>query len=178
VFVRVNLCDFVCPSTTLPKAKLAGEMLNPAWAPAPVKAIVRGELAASLVTVTPPDALPALVGANTTLRVTAAAAFKVKGVVIPFTVKPAPLVARLEMLTGVVPVLLTMMGFVELLPVLTLPKLTDEGFACNCPNGFVDPVPVTATLTVGVAGSLLVMDNVPVAAPATVGWNVNPACTD
>ena len=65
--------------------------------------------------------------------------------------------------------MLKMMGFVELLPVLTLPKLTEAGFACNCPNVAVDPVPTSATFVVGLAGSLLVTDNVAAAAPATFG---------
>ena len=126
-------------------------------------------MVALLVTVTLPDALPAAAGANTALRVAVAAAFNVKGTVIPFTVNPVPLAAMLEIWTAVVPVLLKMMGLVALLPMLTLPKLTEVGFACNCPNVAVDPVPVKATVVVGLTGSLLVIDNVPAAAPATVG---------
>jgi len=169
VFVSVKVCDFVCPSDTLPYAKLAGAMLNPGCAPVPVSGTVSAELVALLVTVTPPDALPPAVGVNTAFRVAVAAAFNVKGTVIPFTVNPAPLAAMLEIWTAAVPVLLKMMGFVALLPVLTLPKLTDVGFACNCPNEDVDPVPLSETFIVGVAGSLLVIDNVPLAAPVTVG---------
>jgi hypothetical protein len=65
--------------------------------------------------------------------------------------------------------LLKIIGLVALLPVLTLPKLTEVGFACNCPNVALDPVPAKATVVVGLTGSLLVMDNVAAAAPAAVG---------
>jgi len=65
--------------------------------------------------------------------------------------------------------LLKIIGLVALLPVLTLPKLTEAGFACNCPNVALDPVPAKATVVVGLTGSLLVMDNVAAAAPAAVG---------
>ena len=169
VFVSVKVCDFVCPSVTLPKAKLVGEMLNPGCVPVPVSEMVSGELFALLTTDTLPVALAAVVGANTTLSVAVAAAFNVKGVVMPFTLKPVPLAAMLDIWTAAVPVLLKITCFVALLPVFTLPKVTELGFACNCPNVAVEPVPARATLTVGLIGSLLVMDQVAAAAPATVG---------
>ena len=169
MFVRVKFCDFVCPSTTLPKAKLAGVMLNPGCTPVPVTGTVNGELLALLVTVTLPDALPAVVGANTTLRIALAAAFTIMGVVIPFTANPVPVAAMFVIWTATVPVLVNVMCCVVLLPVLTLPKLTEVGLACNCPNGAVDPVPANATLVVGLTGSLLVMDKLPAAAPPTLG---------
>jgi len=164
--------EFVEPTVTLPKLALEGVRLIAAWrdcAPVPVREMVSGELVALLVTVTLPDALPAAVGANTALTVAVAAAFKVKGTVIPFTLNPVPLAAMLEIWTAAVPVLLKMMGLVALLPVLTLPKLTEAGFACNCPNVALDPVPAKATVVVGLTGSLLVMDNVAATAPAAVG---------
>src|SRR5258708_10598428 len=164
--------ELVEPTATLPKFALVGVTLIEAWrgcAPVPVREMVSGELVALLVTVTLPDALPVTVGANTALRVAVAAAFNVKGTVIPFTVNPVPLAAMLEIWTAAVPVLLKMMGLVPLLPVPTLPKLTEAGFACNCPNVALDPVPAKATVVVGLTGSLLVMDTVPSAAPAAFG---------
>lgn len=65
----VKFCDFVCPSTTLPKLKLAGETLKPACAPVPLKLIVSGDPGASLVTVIVPVILPVVVGANFALNV-------------------------------------------------------------------------------------------------------------
>ena len=178
MFVSVNVCDFVCPSVTLPKAKVAGVTLNPACAPVPVSAIVSDGLFALLVTVTLPVAFPPVAGANTTFKVAVAAAFNVRGAVIPLTLKPAPLAAMLEIWTGAVPVLVNVTCFVALPPVPTLPKLSEAGFACNCPNVALDPVPARETVSVGLTGSLLVMDKVPVAAPAVVGWKERPAVAD
>jgi hypothetical protein len=48
---------------TLPKLKLVGLTVNPAWTPVPDNAIVAGEPVALLVTVTLPLALPLVVGA-------------------------------------------------------------------------------------------------------------------
>lgn len=75
----------------------------------------------------------------------------------------------LEMLTAAFPVLLKMIFCDAWLPVFTLPKLRLEELALNCPDGFVEPVPVSATVTVAFAGSLLVMLRLPVEAPAAVG---------
>ena len=85
VFVRVNVCDFVCPSLTLPYAKLAGAMLNPGCVatPVPVSAIVVGEVGALLVTVIVAGRLPAVVGAKVALKVALAQATIVLGVTRP-----------------------------------------------------------------------------------------------
>jgi hypothetical protein len=97
VFVNVKVCDFDCPSTTFPKAKVPGVTLTPGCAPVPVSETVSGELVASLVTVTLPEAFPPVVGAKAIFRIAVAVAFKVKGVAIPFAVKPAPVTATPEM---------------------------------------------------------------------------------
>jgi hypothetical protein len=169
VFVNVKVCDFVCPSNTLPNATLVGVMLNPGTAPVPVREIVIGECNWSVVTVTVPDALPPAVGVNTTMRVAVAAGFKINGVAIPLALNPAPLTARVEIWMAAVPVLLKTTVFVELPPVPTVPKLRDVGLACNWPAAAVEPVPASATAIVGLVGSLLVKERVPLAAPATVG---------
>src|SRR5215475_4930468 len=85
-FVIVKLCDFDCPSITLPKLKLAGLTDSPACAPVPLSAIVAGEPAALLVTVTLPLAEPEVVGVNTTLNVSVCEGFKVAGTVTPLSV--------------------------------------------------------------------------------------------
>jgi|SRR5262249_26813431 len=82
-FVIVKLCNFDCPSITLPKLKLTGLTDNPACAPVPVSAIVAGEPDALLVTLTLPLAAPVTVGANTTLNVKVCDAFNVVGTVAP-----------------------------------------------------------------------------------------------
>jgi hypothetical protein len=75
-------------------------------------------------------------------------------------------------------VLLSVTCWVALLPLLTLPKLTEGGFACNCPNAAFDPVPVKATFIVGFTASLLVMVKVAAAAPPTIGLKVNVTGAD
>jgi hypothetical protein len=81
----VKVCDFVCPSFTLPYAKLAGVTLNPACAtvPVPVRETVVGELGALLAIVMVPGRLPAVVGANVALKVALAPAAIVLGVTNP-----------------------------------------------------------------------------------------------
>ena len=96
VLLIVKICDLVWPSTTLPKLNVAGETLNPAAAPVPVKLIVSGDPWASLVTVIVPTALPAAVGANFTLNVAVCEGFKVAGVVKPVTLNPVPAATTLE----------------------------------------------------------------------------------
>src|SRR5437660_11822830 len=44
------------------------------------------------------------------------------------------------------PVLLTEIDCVPLLPMTTLPKLTLTGLAVNCPTGAAEPVPVTGKI--------------------------------
>ena len=178
MFVSVKVCDFVCPSTTLPKAKLAGEMFRPDCTPVPLTGMVRGDPFALLVTVTLPVTLPAAVGRKTTFRVVVAEGFNVAGVVIPDTEKPVPVTEMLEIFTAAVPVFVKTTCLVALEPVATLAKLTEVGLACNCPTGEVDPDPLRFTVTVGVLGSLLVIVTLPETAPEAVGWNVRLMGTD
>ena len=129
VFVTVKVSDFVWPFTTLPKAKLAGVMLNPASAPVPVREIITGEWKPSMVIVTVPDTLPAAVGANTALRVAVAPTSKVNGAVIPFTLKPVPETTMVEIGTAAVPVL------VKLGTALSDPSLKGSVYLIN---GYTD----------------------------------------
>ena len=105
--VTVKVCDLVCPSTTLPKLKLAGLIVNPGCTPVPLSAIDSGDPDALLVTDTVPDAFPAVVGANLTDRVTWLDAGTVVGVVTPLTVKPVPVTPTPVICTALVPVFVT-----------------------------------------------------------------------
>ena len=105
--VTVKVCDLVCPSTTLPKLKLAGLIVNPGCTPVPLSAIDSGDPDALLVTDTVPDAFPAVVGANLTDRVTWLDAGTVVGVVTPLTVKPVPVTPTPVICTELVPVFVT-----------------------------------------------------------------------
>jgi hypothetical protein len=64
VFVIVMAWVPLCPTTTLPKLTVVGEIAKPGCAPVPTSATDSGEFAASLVTLKPPDAEPADSGAN------------------------------------------------------------------------------------------------------------------
>ena len=83
--VTLNVCDFVCPSTMLPKLNVAGETFRPACTPVPVKATVSGEPVALLVTVTDPLALPAVLGLKPIDSVKICPGVRVKGVPKPLT---------------------------------------------------------------------------------------------
>ena len=86
--------------------KLVGAMPNPLCArtPVPVRAIVAGEFGALLAIVTVPFNVPAVVGANTALKVVLAPAATVFGVVKPVTLYPAPLTVSCEMVSVPLPV--------------------------------------------------------------------------
>lgn len=178
VFVTVKLCDFVWPSTTLPKAKLAGVTLRPACAPVPLSAIVKGDPLALLVITTAPVTLPVAAGAKLTLSVVVWEGFRVAGAVSPLTANPAPLGVILEICTAAFPVLVTVTCCVGLLPIATVPKLRLVGLALNCPLGAELPVPLKGIFSVGFVGSLLTMAMLPLAAPAVVGENVTVAWAD
>lgn len=85
VFVSVKVCDFVCPSVMLPKAKLDGVMLNPGCAatPVPVRATAEGDVGALLAIVIVPGKLPAVVGVNVALNDVLAPTATVVGVANP-----------------------------------------------------------------------------------------------
>lgn len=107
VLVTVKLSDLDCPSTTLPKLKLDGEIANPAWAPVPLREIARGELVASLAIVIDPVTLPAVVGANVAVSVTLCMALIVVPAVKPLAVNPLPVTVTLETFMALVPVLVS-----------------------------------------------------------------------
>jgi hypothetical protein len=75
------------------------------------------------------------------------------------------------MFTAAVPVLLTMIDWLPLLPTWTDPKFTVAGEADNCPTGAAVPVPLNATLRAGL-DALLAIAIDPVTPPVVVGVNV------
>jgi len=83
VLVTVKLCDLVCPSTTLPKLKVEGEIERPACVPLPVSGIVSVALDASLDTIIDPGVLPAVVGLYVAVSVADAEGLSVAGVAKP-----------------------------------------------------------------------------------------------
>ena len=89
----VTVFGLLVPSVTVPNATGEGFREICGATPAPVKGRVFGELLALLVSVTLPEAFPVTVGANFTERVVELPAFTVTGVVMPLSLKPAPLTA-------------------------------------------------------------------------------------
>jgi hypothetical protein len=168
--VSVKFCDLVCPSTMLPKLKLAGETLRPACAPVPLRFIVSGDPGASLVTFTVPVAFPGVVGANFTLSVAACPVFNMAGVVKPLTVNPVPAATTLEICTAALPELVNVILCAALLPVATVPKLRLVVLAVNLPAGAAVPVPVNPITSAGPL-PLLAIVIVPVALPILAGAN-------
>jgi len=177
-FVIVNDCDFVCPSMTLPKLKLAGLTVTAACTPVPVSGIVRGEPVPLLVTVTVPVAAPTAVGANVTDRVAWLEGFSVAGAVMPLAANPAPDTVTPVICSDPVPEFVSTICFTELVPVPTFPKLKLLALACRVPVGVAVPVPLNATVSVGFVGSLLVMERLPVAAAAVVGLKDKDTAAD
>ena len=169
VLVIVKFCVFVWPSTTLPKLKDAGDTLRPGCTPMPIREIVSGVLLASLVIVTVPVALPAVVGENITASAALADGLTTAGGVTLPTLKPFPTTLILMMFTGAFPVLLKIIFCEAWFPVPTLPRLRLDEFALSCPVALVVPVPLSATVNVGFVGSLLVMLKLPVDALTAVG---------
>ena len=131
VFVTVIVCDFVWPSTMLPKLKVAGERLNPGAAAAPDTGIVSGEFPALLTIEIDPVTLPEAVGAKAALSVTLCDGVSVAGAVIPDRVRPVPAALTLVMLTDAVPVFVITTCLLFVVPVPTVPKLRLAGLALN-----------------------------------------------
>ena len=137
--------------------------------PVPLNAIVAGEFVAVLVMVTLPERLAALTGANVTLNVVDCPAASVSGTVSPATLNPVPLSLICETVTPELPVLVTVTLCVVLVPVATLPKLSETGLAVSC-SADATPVPASAT-TSGELGALLTSVTLPVKLLALAGVN-------
>ena len=85
LFVKVTFCEFELPAFTLEKLTLVGfaESVTVAAVPVPLTAKTFGELGALLAILTVPLRVPAVVGANKTLKVVLLPAASVAGVTRP-----------------------------------------------------------------------------------------------
>src|SRR5262245_38428330 len=93
--------------------------------------MARGELVALLLTVTFPERLPVVVGANVTLKEVDCPAARVTGSAKPAALKPAPLMLICEIDTLELPLFARVTLCVPLAPAVMLPKLSDEGDAVS-----------------------------------------------
>jgi len=116
-----------------------------------------------------PFTAPAVVGANETRNCGEfCPAFNVSGVVIPLTLKPAPVIATLLTVTLELPVFLMISDRGAVLPTFTLPKPRLVGLAANAPG--VTPVADTGMVSVEFVAVEVTM-RLPFTGPDAVGIN-------
>ena len=170
VLVSVSVNNELLPITTLPKLRLVGAAVRaPGASPVPDKDIVSVGFDAFELMVTVPLALPPVVGANETVNVVFCDGFRVRGVVIPLSWNPVPLMLACETPTAVPPVLVRVTPTEAVEPVSTLPKASLDGLSESAPA--VTPVPESDIVSVGLDAFEL-MVTVPLALPAVCGANV------
>src|SRR5712692_6027104 len=88
--LNVMVCVPLLPTSTFPKLKLEGFAVSAPCTPDPLRATLAGELGASLVIVSVPDALPVAVGAKVTVKELLAPGLILRGKLAPLTLKAAP----------------------------------------------------------------------------------------
>jgi hypothetical protein len=131
LFVRVAPKELLPPSETSPKLRfdtLEVRSVVDAAALA-VAEIMRGELAASLVSETDPDTLPAELGEKTRLKVAFCPAAIFAGTARPATLNPAPVTLAVEIVASAEPVFATVMVCELLEPIVTFGKFAALGLA-------------------------------------------------
>jgi hypothetical protein len=125
VFFKVIAWVAPVPSATLPKLTLDGVAEIAGCVPVPVSATVVG-LERLVEIEMLPDALPAVVGAKTALKLMVAFEASVCAV-NPVTLKPVPVALADETTRFPVPVFFTVIACVPVVPSATLPKPTLDG---------------------------------------------------
>lgn len=179
VLMRETDCELlVLPTRMLPKLKLLilGDSRKVCATPVPDRAIVVGELVALLTAETLPVSLPAAAGEKATVNVAACPSAKVKGVVTPLTVNPAPVTDTCETVRLPLPVFDSTTLWVLLPPTSTLPRLSEVALGDSTPvdagvGAAETPVPDTATVLPPRASRLQEMEILPEKVPALVGAN-------
>jgi hypothetical protein len=94
-------------------------------------------------------------GSNCTFSVTDWLGFKVTGKVAPDTVNPAPLSAAELMVTGAVPVEISVKGCVDTVFTVTSPNVRLAALTVNCGLNTAVPVPLRLTTAVLLVEELL-----------------------
>ena len=133
--------------------------------------MVAGEPAELLLTEMLPELLPADAGVNCATRAALAPALIVWGRASPLMLNPGPEGVADEIVNAAFPELVSVMLCEELLPTLTLPKLTLVGVMlncdCDCACACV-PVPLNA-IAIEEPGASLAIEMLPLALPAEDG---------
>ena len=169
VFFIATVCCAELPVFTVPKSRLPGvtDIVRLAAIPVPLSATVFGEVGALLTSEMLPVALPAVCGANCTLKVVDAPAFKESGRVSVPVLKPLPVTLNCVMVKVPVPLFLScsVCEFGE--PIVTLPKFTLAGVTVNAACRPVPLMGITALVP-----CVVVTVTLPVTVSAAVGLNV------
>lgn len=136
--------------------------------PIPETAIAAGDPLALLTMASVPDVAPAAVGEYCTVKLMLCDGDSVTGDP-PDKDKFAPVKASLEIATFELPVFVIVTVREAVLPTLTFPKLTLEGFTARL-NPAATPAPLKAMAEGGLEASLT-RDKLPVEGPADLGAN-------
>lgn len=131
VLVRVTFCELFDPTCMLGNVTLDGLVPNESVAatPVPESGIASGEPGALLAREIEPFTDPVELGAKATLKVVFCPALIETGGVSPEMLKPVPVTVAEDIVRVAVPPFVIFTGVVFVIPVVTLPKATDVGFA-------------------------------------------------
>jgi hypothetical protein len=167
LFVMVTLLELEEPALTPENVRLLGfeDIVTEAAVPPPLSAKTFGEFGALLLMLTVPDWLPAVVGANKTLKVAVPPAATVAGVARPLTLKAAPETARSAIVRAAVPVFVIVITCDLVWPSTMLPKLKEAG---EIERPGAAAVPVTGMLK-GELPALLTIVIAPLVLPLAEG---------
>ncbi len=174
VLAMVTVRVAEAPNSTSPKAAAAGltETLRAATALPASDTVTTGLAGSSLAMSSVPAAAPTALGANCTVTGTVAPRATLNGVAgAPgSSAKPAPLTVSPEITQSVLPLLPMVVERVTEPPSSAVPKsrLSGATVIAQPPVGCT-PSPASATVTVGVSGSSLVMVTVPASLPTSEG---------
>lgn len=168
--ISVPVCVVLVPTTTLPKLRLLGFVAScPTLLPVPVNAIFRFGLEAFEVSARVPFIVPAVVGANETVKVTLCPGAKACGRLSPVRLNPVPETATWMMLRLLPPEFVKVSNCEPVPPTGTVLKLMLEGLGVSV--GGVIPVPDNGTLMLALE-ALLAIARFPLTVPLDAGANV------
>lgn len=167
LFESVSERFALLPACTLPNPRLLGFGDNvPGVTPVPDSGMLKFGFPPLDVMLTLPLAAPPAVGAKLTVNDVLCPAFNVNGKLSPLKLNPAPLALAAEIVRLLPPVLVSVSGKLDVLPVCTLPNAMLAGLAVSVPC--VTPVPERGIVKLE-SDPVDVMVIFPLAAPLAVG---------
>jgi len=174
VFLTVACRVSAVPTLTLPKFNfvvLEVSVTTDAWAVA-VHGICFGDPGTLLVILIAPLTAPADAGFNAAVRFALCPTAIFRGIAIPETVMPEPVVLRLEIVSSESPEFVSRIVWVVVVPVGMVPKLTDEGVAVKAGATVVAPIPLRL---IAVGESVAVLVTVMCSEKSPVAAGLKPA---